>query len=141
MVVSFRWMVRLGTIAVLLVSLNSGVFAQTFVRRGVLLRNQVRMLSARSTTLSGGTLVDLRTDPHFDGNYQTIVNAATHMLDGYTVVKHGGYFPENRGIPRHLQLSWSEVVYHIFNLSEGKELFLYRSPTQNTAEYFIRRKH
>ncbi|WP_421657586.1 hypothetical protein [Leptothermofonsia sp. ETS-13] len=140
MMAKFRWMVRLAVLTILLTLLNPITFAQTPIRRGVLLLNQVRMLSARSTTLSGGSLVDLRTDPNFEGNYQTIVDAATTILNGYIVVKHGGYFPENRGIPRNQQLSWSEVVYYIFTLPNGKELFLYRSPLQNTAEYFIRRK-
>lgn len=140
MIVNLHRVLRLVTLAVLLAALNPIAIAQTSIRKGVLLRNQVRMLSARSTTLSGGTLVDLRTDPHFEGNFQTVVNAATTILDGYIVVKNGGYFPENRGIPRDQQLSWSEVVYYIFNLPNGKELFLYRSPTQQTSEYFIRRK-
>jgi hypothetical protein len=138
--VKLRWVVRLASMTVLIAILNSTAFAQTQTRKGVLLLNQIRMLSARSTTLSGGNLVDLRTDPNFVGSFQTIVDASATILDGYTVVKNGGYFPENRGIPRSRQLSWSEVVYYIYDLPDGKELFLYRSPLRNTSEYFIRRK-
>lgn len=137
--VKLHWLFRLIAV-VTLVSLNSAAFAQTQVRKGVLLLNQVRVLSAQSSTISGGTLVDLRSDPNFEGNFQTIVDASTGILNGYVVVKNGGYFPENRGIPRNRQLSWSEVVYYIYNLPNGKELFLYRSPLQNTSQYFIRRK-
>lgn len=137
--VKLHWLFRL-IVVMTLVSLNSAAFAQTQIRKGVLLLNQVRVLSAQASTLSGGTLVDLRSDPNFEGNFQTIVDASTNILNGYVVVKNGGYFPENRGIPRSRQLSWSEVVYSIYNLPNGKELFLYRSPLQNTSQYFIRRK-
>jgi len=106
----------------------------------VLLLNQTRDLAARSTTLSGGKLADLQTDSHFQGDFQLIVNDAAALLNGYTVVKRGGYFPENRGIPRKQQLTVIEVIYSIYTLPNGNELFLYRTPTENTAAYFIRRR-
>ncbi len=91
-------------------------------------------------TLSSGRLTDLQTDSNFDGDYQSILNTASTILNGYTIVRNGGYFPENHGIPRNRQLSVSEVVYYLYSLSNGNELFLYRSPMENTAEYFIRKK-
>ncbi len=137
----FRWLVK-GAIAVALaVSLNQTATAQTRTRSGVLLLNQVRELSTRSTTLSGGKLTDLQTDPNFaSGAFQTIFNDAATILDAYTVVKRGGYFPENRGIPRERQLTVIEAVYRIYSLPDGNELFLYCTPTENTSTYFIRTK-
>ncbi|UBF26769.1 hypothetical protein K9N68_01860 [Kovacikia minuta CCNUW1] len=117
------------------------VWAQTELRKGVLLLTQVRQIAAQNNVLSGGRLADLQTDPNFvGGDYQTLVNTAANILSGYTVVRSGGYFPENRGIPRDRQLSLAEVVYYLYALPDNKELFLYRSPTENTAEYFIRQK-
>lgn len=137
----FRWFLRSAIAAALVVVLNQQVYAQTQTRSGVLLLNQVRELSTRSTTLSGGKLADLETDPNFSGaDFQMIVNDAATILDTYTVVNRGGYFPENRGIPRERQLTIVEVVYHIYSLPSGNELFLYRTPTENTSEYFIRKK-
>lgn len=115
--------------------------AQTQTRRGILLLNQVRELAARDTTLSGGQLTDLQTDSNFEGSFAAIVNDAANLLQGYRVVQRGGFFPENRGIPREQQLTVAEVVYHIYSLPNGKELFLYRTPNLNTAQYFIRRKN
>jgi hypothetical protein len=96
-------------------------------------------LQKNSTVLSGGTLAQLIGDPNFAGDRQAIVNAAATILDGYTVVNRGGYFPENKGIPRSKQITWSEAVYRIYTLPNGTELVLYRSPSQNTAEYVIRK--
>ncbi|XGV96974.1 MAG: hypothetical protein ACAF41_30150 [Leptolyngbya sp. BL-A-14] len=133
--------VRSAIVATLMVVLSQQAYAQTKTRSGVLLLNQVRELSTRSTTLSGGKLVDLQTDPNFTGaDFQTIVNDAATILDNYTVVNRGGYFPENRNIPRERQLTVVEAVYRIYSLPTGNELFLYRTPTENTSEYFIRRK-
>lgn len=136
-----RWLVRFTIAAALIAILTQQTTAQTKTRSGVLLLNQVRALSTRSTTLSGGKLIDLQTDPNFTGGtFQTIVDDASTMLNAYTVVRQGGYFPENRGIPRERQLAVVEAVYRIYSLPSGNELFLYRTPTENTAEYFIRRK-
>jgi hypothetical protein len=136
-----RWLVRFAIAAALIATLNQQTYAQTKTRSGVLLLNQVRELSTRSTTLSGGKLVDLQTDPNFTGaDFQVIVNDAATILDNYTVVRRGGYFPENQGIPRERQLTVSEAVYRIYSLPSGNELFLYRTPTENTSEYFIRKK-
>jgi hypothetical protein len=137
----FRWLVRFTIAAALIASLNQQTDAQTTTRSGVLLLNQVRELSTRSTTLSGGKLVDLQTDPNFTGgDFQAIVNDAATILSNYTVVRRGGYFPENQGIPRERQLTVIEAVYRIYSLPSGNELFLYRTPTENTSEYFIRKK-
>ena len=62
------------------------------------------------------------------------------LLDSYTVVNRGGYFPENKNISRNKQITWSEAVYRIYTLPNGTELVLYRSPSQNTAEYVIRKQ-
>lgn len=137
----FRWLVRFAIAAALITTLNQPTSAQTKTRSGVLLLNQVRELSTRSTTLSGGKLADLQTDPNFTGGaFESIVGDAATILDNYTVVRRGGYFPENQGIPRERQLTVIEVVYHIYSLTGGNELFLYRTPTENTSEYFIRKK-
>ena len=139
--VSFRWLVKFAIATAFIAILSQQTDAQTKTRSGVLLLNQVRELSTRSTTLSGGKLADLQTDPNFaGGDFPTIVNEAATILGNYTVVRRGGYFPENRDIPRAQQLTVTEVVYHIYTLPSGNELFLYRTPTENTAEYFIRRK-
>jgi len=138
--VRFRWAIRLALVVVLATVFERGAYAQTQIRKGVLLLYQVRALSAQGSTLSSGRLTDLQTDSNFDGDYQSILNTASTILNGYTIVRNGGYFPENRGIPRNRQLSVSEVVYYLYSLSNGNELFLYRSPTENTAEYFIRKK-
>ncbi|MBC7970160.1 MAG: hypothetical protein H7Z11_08555 [Verrucomicrobia bacterium] len=137
----FRWLVRLAIAAALAVALTQQTSAQTKTRSGVLLLNQVRALTTRSTTLSSGKLADLQTDPNFAGGaFQAIVDDAATILSNYTVVSRGGYFPENRGILRERQLTVVEAVYRIYSLPDGNELFLYRTPTENTSAYFIRKK-
>lgn len=137
----FRWLVRFAIAAALIATLHQPSSAQTRTRSGVLLLNQVRELSTRSTTLSGGKLADLQTDSNFTGGaFDAIVSDAATILDNYTVVRRGGYFPENQGIPRERQLTVIEAVYRIYSLPSGNELFLYRTPTENTSEYFIRKK-
>lgn len=139
--VRFRWFARFTIAVALTATLNQPTVAQTRTRSGVLLLNQVKALATRSTTLSGGKLADLQTDPNFTGGtFQTIFSDAATILDHYTVVRRGGYFPENRGIPRERQLTVIEVVYRLYSLPDGNELFLYRTPTENTSEYFIRKK-
>lgn len=133
------WILRLMLITAA-ISMNQPVCAQTQMRQGVLLLNQVKGLAARETTVSGGTLTSLQTDPNFAGDYQIIISTAATILNGYRLVQRGGFFPENQGIPRKQQLTPIEVVYYIFSLANGNELFLYRSPTENTARYFIRKK-
>ncbi len=138
----FKWALLKWAIATTLIAiLNQPVSAQTLTRSGVLLLNQVKALATRDTILSGGSLAALQTDPNFaGGTFSTIVNDAAVILDHYTVVRRGGYFPENRGIPRERQLTVGEAIYRLYRLPDGNELFLYRTPTENTAEYFIRRK-
>ncbi len=137
-----KWLANITKILIVM-ALASGVvpsaIAQTQVRKGVLLINQVRALAARESTLSMGSLLDLKTDPNFTGEIQQIIDNAARILDDYTVVNRGGFFPENRGIPRERQLTVVEAVYQIYALPNGNELFLYRSPKADTAQYFIRR--
>ncbi len=137
----FRGVMRLAIASALIAILSQQAYAQTKLRGGVLLLNQIKDLTTQSTTLSSGKLVDLQTDSNFaGGDFQSIVNEAATILGGYTVVRRGGYFPENKGIPRAQQLSVVEAVYRIYTLPNGNELFLYRTPTENTSEYFIRKK-
>ncbi|MBE9179903.1 hypothetical protein IQ268_15130 [Oculatella sp. LEGE 06141] len=113
--------------------------AQTELRRGVVQYIQLQEFANQgSTTLSRGMLADLQADPYFSGDFQTVFNTASTILQNYTVVNRGGYFPENAGIPREQQLTRAEAVYRVLTLASGNELVLYRSPALNTAEYFIR---
>jgi hypothetical protein len=131
--------IQLTVLATMLMLFNPVANAQTQLRQGVLQFNQLVDLSRNnSTTLSYGTLAQLRADPNFIGNLQTIVDAATTILDGYRVVNRGGGFPENAGIPLNQQLTRAEAPYRIFKLDNGYELVLFRSPLENTAQYFIR---
>jgi hypothetical protein len=113
--------------------------AQTELRSGVVQLVQLREFAQRgSNTLSSGTLANLQVDPNFTGDFQSMVNTAATILDGYTIVNRGGFFPENAGIPRNQQLTRSEAVYRVYALDNGYELVLFRTPTENTSEYFIR---
>ncbi len=137
-----KWLINVIKILIVMalaVGIVPSVLGQTQLRKGVLLLNQIRTLASRESTLSMGSLLDLKTDPNFTGDIQRIVDNAARILDDYTVVNRGGFFPENRGIPRERQLTVVEAVYHIYALPNGNELFLYRSPKANTAQYFIRR--
>ncbi|MGB3612757.1 MAG: hypothetical protein WBA10_03115 [Elainellaceae cyanobacterium] len=89
------------------------------------------------TVVSQGMLADIESDPNFAGDFQAIYDEAFAILDGYTLVQRGGYFPENAGIPREEQLTPTQAVYRLFNLENGNRLTLYRSPTENTSRYFI----
>ncbi|MEL6223358.1 MAG: hypothetical protein AAFQ57_04415 [Cyanobacteria bacterium J06626_14] len=115
------------------------VQAQTFIREGklqlVMLQN---MASDQFTILSTGVLRNLETDPFFDGDYDSIYNSAAAILDEYTPVVRGGFFPENAGIPRERQVTVDEAIYRLFQLDNGNELMLYRSPVEDTSRYFIR---
>jgi len=135
-----KWLGR-GAIALVLLAMLSPLgLAQTEVTRGkVMYRWFKEAISKRSTTLSVGTLAQLQTDPGFAGDYVLMVNSAATMLKDYVIVNRGGYFPENRGIPREKQLTFVEAVYRTYVMSNGNELVLFRSPSQNTAEYVIRR--
>jgi hypothetical protein len=123
----------------LLSSIVLDVKAQTPLREGklqfVMLEN---MANDEFTVLSRGLLADLESDPFFDGDFDYIFNAALTILDDYTPVVRGGYFPENEGIPRDQQVTVDEGVYRLFRLDNGYELMLYRSPMENTSRYFIR---
>lgn len=136
----FTGITKLVLAAVLVTILSQVANAQSLTRKGVLTQSLVRNLAGQRTTLTLGTLAELQTDPNFAGDYAAIVRDASQILEGYTIVESGGYFPENRGIPRSQQLAKSEVVYSIYALPNDLELFLYRSPVENTSKYFIRRK-
>jgi hypothetical protein len=132
-------MTQLVITGILAIALHQPAQAQTEIRRGILPFNQLLALSQdSSTTLSQGFLADLQTDPGFNGDFQTIFNTASGILNGYTIVSRGGYFPENAGIPREQQLTTAEAVYYIFQLDNGNQLYLFRSPNENTSRYFIR---
>lgn len=119
---------------------NTAANAQTVIRNGVLPFARLTAWSQQSNlNLSSGYLADLQADPNFVGDYQSIFNAASKILTGYTVVARAGYFPENRGIARDKQLPVSDAVYYIFEMAGGNKLVLYRSPTEDTSRYFIRR--
>jgi len=127
-----------GAVASLTI-LGQTAIAQTELRSGVVQLVQLREFAQQgSNTLSYGTLADLQVDPNFTGDFQSIVNTAAAILDGYTIVNRGGFFPENAGIPRNQQLTRSEAVYRVYALDNGYELVLFRTPTENTSEYFIR---
>lgn len=135
----FSLLAKLVTLTVSIAIFSQVAHAQIELRRGVVQLIQMREFASEGTsTLSNGTLAELEIDPYFGGDFQLIVNTAASILDEYTIVSRGGYFPENAGIPRDRQLTTSEAVYHIFSLDNGYELILFRSPTENTSEYFIR---
>ncbi|NJO52984.1 MAG: hypothetical protein HC840_30360, partial [Leptolyngbyaceae cyanobacterium RM2_2_4] len=99
-----------GAIASLTI-LGQMAIAQTELRSGVVQLVQLREFAQQGTnTLSYGTLADLQVDPNFTGDFQPIVNTAATILDGYTIVTRGGYFPENAGVPREQQLSYAQAV-------------------------------
>jgi hypothetical protein len=133
-----RWIVRLSVL-VAVFGVQAVAVAQTELRRGVVQYIQLQEFATQgSTTLSHGTLAELETDPNFAGEFQSVVNEAAFILDDYTIVNRGGYFPENAGIPREQQLTRAEAAYRVLVMPNGNELVLYRSPTLNTSEYFIR---
>jgi hypothetical protein len=137
--VSRKLMIGLVSAVASLTVLGQMAIAQTELRSGVVQLVQLREFAQRgSNTLSYGTLADLQVDPNFTGDFQSMVNTAAAILDGYTIVNRGGFFPENAGIPRNQQLTRSEAVYRVYALENGYELVLFRTPTENTSEYFIR---
>lgn len=87
--------------------------------------------------VSQGVLAELESDPNFVGDFQTVFDTAFTILDGYTLVQRGGFFPENAGIPREQQLTSAQAVFHVFDLDNGNRLTLYRSPNEETSRYFI----
>ncbi len=87
--------------------------------------------------VSQGVLADIESDPNFVGDFQVIFDRAFNILEGYTLVQRGGYFPENAGISREQQLTATQAIYHVFELENGNRLTLYRSPTEDTSRYFI----
>jgi len=87
--------------------------------------------------VSQGVLADLESDPYFGGDFQIVFNEALTILEGYTLVQRGGYFPENAGIPREQQVTPTQAIYRVFELENGNRLTLYRSPYENTSRYFI----
>ena len=134
-----KQIIGLGAIATLLISLSYPAIAQEELRNGVLQFSQLEAWSMEgSTTLSRGVLADLRNDPYFVGDFDYIYSVAANILNGYTIVQRGGFFPENAGIPREQQLTVAEAAYHIFSQANGTELVLFRSPMEDTSRYFIR---
>lgn len=114
--------------------------AQTEIRNGVLPLNRFSNWESQSdATLSAGVLADLESDPNFSGDFQFVYDQAANILNNYTVVARGGYFPENAGIPREQQLSYAQAVYYFYLLPNRNGLILYRSPAENTARYIIRK--
>ncbi|MGJ3247433.1 MAG: hypothetical protein ACFE0I_15345 [Elainellaceae cyanobacterium] len=132
------WIVKTALVAGIFAFGGQIAIAQTEVRSGVLQFIQLQNLADRRSTLSEGTLADLQMDPNFDGDFQMIFNDAAAILDDYTIVQRGGYFPENAGIPRDQQLTVNQAVYRVYTLDDGNQLVLYRTPSENTARYFIR---
>ncbi|NJO79701.1 MAG: hypothetical protein HC827_15110 [Cyanobacteria bacterium RM1_2_2] len=131
----------------LIPSLLSGVLlsgqvavAQSEIRSGVLPISRFEDWATESdATLSTGVLADLETDPNFSGDFPLVYDTAANILDGYTIVTRGGYFPENAGVPREQQLSYAQAVYYFYLLPNRNGLILYRSPAENTSRYMIRR--
>jgi len=124
----------------MVVGLGAEAQAQTFIREGKLQFVMLEEMSNnQSLVFSSGVLADLQTDPNFDGDFDVMFNEAATILNDYTPVVRGGYFPENAGIPREQQVTVDEAVYRLFRLDSGNELMLYRSPMEDTSRYFIRR--
>lgn len=138
--VQSSWSIRLLILVASVTIFTQAASAQTQVRKGVLLQTQVKALAERSTTVSQGQLAQLKSDPYFAGDYQTVFNLAASILDGYKVVKRGGVYPENQGIPRNQQLTKADVVYYLLSLSNGNSLYLFRSPNENTSQYLIQQQ-
>lgn len=119
---------------------GQSALAQAEIRNGVLPLNRFDDWSSQSdATLSAGVLADLESDPSFSGDFPFVYDTAASILDGYTVVARGGYFPENAGIPREQQISYAQAVYYFYLLPNRNGLILYRSPAENTARYIIRK--
>lgn len=116
-----------------------GLLAQRLFTRGVMQYDQMMVLMNKPIVLSKGMLAQLQNDPNFVGNFQSMVSEASTLLDGYTIVRRGGYFSENQGIPRDRQLTTAQVAYRIYGLDNRYELVLFRTPRIGTAQYFIRR--
>lgn len=135
---SLKWFsgLAIASFITLLVALPSG--AQELLRSGKLQFVMLQEMANDTSVLSQGQLSDLQTDPNFDGSYQLIFDDAFSILDGYTPVARGGYFPENAGIPREQQVTVDEAVYRLYRQGDGTELMLYRSPMEDTSRYFIR---
>ncbi|HHP7244528.1 MAG TPA: hypothetical protein ACFE0H_07570 [Elainellaceae cyanobacterium] len=132
------WIIKTALAAGIFAFSGQMAVAQTEVRSGILQFVQLQNLADRMSTLSEGTLADLQVDPNFDGDFQLIFNDAAAILEDYTIVQRGGYFPENAGIPRDQQLTVDQAVYRVYTLDDGNQLLLYRTPAENTARYFIR---
>ena len=116
------------------------VQAQSEIRQGVLPLTRFSDWESQSEmTLSTGSLSDLESDPNFEGDYLVIYDTAAQILDGYRIVERAGYFPENAGIPREQQLARAEAVYRFYTLPNRNSLILYRTPSEDTARYIIRR--
>ncbi len=131
---------KIGLVTLGILVLNApGLLAQRMFNQGVMQYDQMMALMNKPIVLSKGTLAQLQTDSNFVGNFQSMVNEASTLLDGYTIVRRGGYFPENQGIPRDRQLTTAQVAYRIYSLDNRYELVLFRTPRIGTAQYFIRR--
>ncbi|MBF2073232.1 MAG: hypothetical protein IGS50_05645 [Synechococcales cyanobacterium C42_A2020_086] len=136
----FHQWLQLAVFLLLAISMPQLAVAQSEIRRGILPVSRLEdWQNQEDITISSGFLVDLQNDPNFDGDYTYIEQIAAGILEGYTVVNRAGYFPENAGIPRDQQLALAQAVYYFYLLPNGNGLILYRSPTENTSRYMIRR--
>jgi hypothetical protein len=131
--------VQLAILLALGTTFNHEANAQSEIRRGVLPLARMNDWAEQPVTLSTGVIANLETDPNFQGDFQTLYGVATNILSGYTVVNRAGYFPENQGIPREQQLALNQAVYYFFILPSGNGLILYRSPSEDSSRYIIRR--
>ncbi|MGB3495965.1 MAG: hypothetical protein WBA57_24770 [Elainellaceae cyanobacterium] len=134
----FTWVTGLAIATCVSVTMAVPALAQELLREGKLQFVMLEEMSNDANVLSQGQLSALETDPNFTDSYTLVYDDAFAILDGYTPVTRGGYFPENVGIPREQQVTVDEAVYRLYRLEEGTELMLYRSPMEGTSRYFIR---
>ena len=132
------WIAGMAIASCLSVTMTFPAWAQEFLREGKLQFVMLQEMANDANVLSQGQLSALQTDPYFTDSYPLIFDDAFSILEGYTPVTRGGYFPENVGIPREQQVTVDEAIYRLYRLNEGTELMLYRSPMEGTSRYFIR---
>ncbi|MGF1496615.1 MAG: hypothetical protein ACFB8W_07300 [Elainellaceae cyanobacterium] len=132
------WLFSVAFAGSVVLATSAVVEAQTFIREGKQQFVLMQEMADASDVISRGLFADLQSDPNFEGDYDFIFNSAFTILDGYTIVARGGFFPENAGIPREQQLTVDESIYQLYRLDNGNELMIYRSPQENTSRYFIR---
>ncbi|MEB3355401.1 MAG: hypothetical protein VKK04_01550 [Synechococcales bacterium] len=133
-----NWLFQMTLVGSMLMAGSFAAEAQTFIREGKQQFVLMQEMAEASDVISRGVFADLQSDPNFEGDYNLIFSEAFSILDGYTVVTRGGFFPENAGIPREQQITVDESIYQLYRLDNGYELMVYRSPQENTSRYFIR---